>query len=265
MKAKGIAQLTDIDLTDASIYGTKAVNLARAISLGFSVPNGFAVSRLVGVVEFADIAQDVLDKLPMPLAVRSSAIKEDSANKSFAGIFETELGVSTKKDLLKAFAKVKNSGLCDYVKSYEGMACPPEQVAVLVQSMVDAEVAGVAFSRDPITGEDKVIIESNYGLGKSVVDGIVTPDSIEVLYDGTIKTFIGRKRKKIKLCKKGICEQTVDVGDAERCSLADVQIAKIEKLAREVEVKFGFPADIEWVIDAMGELWLLQVRPITTI
>jgi len=250
---------------NTSLFGAKASNLAKAAQLGFSVPNGLAVPRTCTEGEFSLITQDILDELSPPVAVRSSATEEDSAAKAFAGIFETRLGIWSANDLVNAFAEVKSSGSAVRVKNYHGEVIPSEHIAVLVQRMVNATRAGVAFSRDPNTGAPKVIIESNYGLGKSVVDGEVTPDSIECLSDGTCNTFIGRKSTQITLTDIGICVQDTPVADSQRSSLTDEEIGKIASLTQKVEQEFGFAADIEWAFDADGVLWLLQARPITTI
>ena len=260
-----IVSLLSLNATDISLFGAKVANLTKAAQLGFAVPDGFAVSRLCTESEFALIAQEIIDELSLPVAVRSSAAKEDSATKAFAGIFETCLGIRSTTDLLNSFIEVKNSGSADRVKKYHGETIPSEQIAVLVQKMVNATRAGVAFSRDPITGESKVIIDSNYGLGKSVVDGDVTPDSIEVLNDGTHIIFVGRKSTQIALEENGISVKNTPEADSGRCSLSAEEISEIANLARKVEHDLGFATDIEWAFDTTGVLWLLQARPITTI
>jgi len=248
-----------------SIFGAKATNLAKAAQLGFTVPSGLAISRYCDIDEFALMAQEIIDRLSMPVAVRSSATKEDSRTEAFAGMFETLLGVGTTTDLVDAFSKVKNSGANSRIEKYHGEAIPPEFISVLIQEMVDATRAGVAFSRDPVTGESKVIIESNYGLGKSVVDGDVTPDSIEYLDDDNYETFIGRKSIQVLLDNNGVLVKDTPTIDTNRISLEREEIKGIAHLAQRVERELGFPADIEWAFDADGTLWLLQARPITTL
>jgi len=261
-----ILSLLSLRATDVSLFGAKVANLAKASQLGFMVPEGLAVSRLCTIDDFSIISQRILEKLSTPVAVRSSATKEDSENKAFAGQFETHLGVRTTDDLLSAFMSVKHSGTTEHVRKYNGKAIPPCQIAVLFQRMVNATRAGVAFSRDPITGVEMVIIESNYGLGKSVVDGDVTPDSIEYLSDGTYKTFIGRKSIHIVLDEnRGTSVKETPETESQRSSLSCEEIENIAYLTKKVERELGFPADIEWALDEDGILWLLQARPITTI
>jgi pyruvate,water dikinase len=260
-----VISLLSPNATDVSLFGAKASNLAKALQLGFTVPEGLAISRMCKEEEFIKISKEIMDKLTPPIAVRSSAVKEDSETKAFAGVFETCLGVNTVDDLRKAFTTVKNSGMTNLVEKYHGETIAHDYVAVLVQRMVKASRAGVAFSRDPVTGESKVIIESNYGLGKSVVDGDVTPDSIECFVDGTITTYIGRKSIQITLTDNGVHSQNTPTEDSQRCSLTTDEIGEIAKLTRRIERELGFAADIEWAIDEEGILWLLQARPITTI
>jgi len=260
-----IVSLQSPKAIDLSLFGAKAANLAKVAQLGYTVPEGLAVSRLYSESDFTPIAQIIIEELSSPVAVRSSATKEDSETKAFAGQFETRLGIRTTADLTNAFMTVKNSGTTEHVKNYYGVAIPPDQIAVLIQRMVDATRAGVAFSRDPVSGESTVIIESNYGLGKSVVDGDVTPDSIELYCDGRIKTLVGRKSIQINLSDSGIHTQSTSSVDSERCSLTEDEIREIAILTKKVEDDLGFPADIEWAIDSNGCLWLLQARPITTI
>ena len=268
-KSRGLGgkvySLLSPSVVDVSLFGAKTANLAKAAQLGFAVPEGIAIPRVYTPDDFARIAQEVIDALFPPVAVRSSAVEEDSANKAFAGQFETCLGIRTTADLATAFSAVKSSGTKNHIISYHGEAVSPENIAVLVQRMIDATRAGIAFGRDPNTGEPIVIIEGNYGLGKSVVDGDVTPDSIEYMNDGTYKTYVGRKSIQITLSDSGIRSQSTPQIDSERCSLADKEIRKIATLTQEVERNLGFAADIEWAYDAEGKLWLLQARPITTL
>ncbi|MCL2383542.1 MAG: PEP/pyruvate-binding domain-containing protein [Oscillospiraceae bacterium] len=267
-KLKGISEivsLSDSISSDSSLFGAKASNLSRAIQMGFAVPVGVVISKLCTRETLESLAQDIVDMLGGIVAVRSSAVKEDSDTEAFAGMFETCLDVRTGEELLSAFDTVKSSGNSEHLKKYHGKAIDGEEIAVVIQSMVNSTRAGVAFSRDPLTSEKKVIIESNYGLGKSVVDGIVTPDSIEYINEEAKEIFIGYKSKQIIISKDGIEEIETKEEDTQKCSLSDGELQMIAELAREVEEKLGFPADIEWAFDSNNTLWLLQARPITTL
>lgn len=261
---RNIVPLSDATVVNISLFGAKAANLAKAIQMGFNVPIGIAISRLCIKETIEPLIHDIITELG-PVAVRSSATEEDSATKAFAGMFETYLGIDSPRKLLEAFDAVKISGNTEHLKKYHGKAVSREDIAVIIQCMVDATRAGVAFSRDPNTGDKTVIIESNYGLGKSVVDGMITPDSIEYIDKKVKDIFIGHKSKQIIMQHDGIHEKETKEEDTQKCSLSDVEIQTIAELVSEVENKFGFPADIEWAIDTNNTLWLLQVRPITTL
>lgn len=260
-----IVSLLSPSATNISLFGAKAANLAKAAQLGFTVPDGFAISRMCTKDEFTRIVQEVIDILSLPVAARSSAVNEDSENKAFAGQFKTRLGIRSAAELESAFAEVKYSGSTDLFQKNHSETVPPDQVAVLIQQMVNATRSGIAFSRDPSTGESKVIIESSYGLGEPIVHGDVTPDSIDYLDDGTFKTYIGRKSIQVKLANNGVHTKDTPKKDSQRCSLIDEEIKEVAELAKRAERKLGFAADIEWAIDNDGILWLLQARPITTI
>ena len=262
---RAIVPLSDSIANNISLFGAKTANLARSIQMGFSVPEGIAISRLCTEQEIEPFAQEIINTLGGIVAVRSSAVKEDSSTQAFAGMFETRLGVHSTSEFLEAFTFVKESGNSKHLQKYQGGSVQEGDIAVLIQSMINAMCAGVAFSREPNTGEKIVIIESNYGIGKSVVDGIVTPDSIEYIDETTQNIFIGRKSKQIIMSDNGIDEKEVKQEDSNRCSLSNEQIQEIAQLARRVENDLGFPADIEWAFDESNTLWLLQARPITTI
>jgi pyruvate,water dikinase len=260
-----ICPLTSLEAINISEFGAKGANLAKAVQLGFAVPDAMVISRTFPPEQLTVVAHDIIYKLSAPIAVRSSSTIEDSENKAFAGQFETQLGIQNSAELVKAYSLVKMSGNSSHIKKYNGEFVPPEQIAVVVQHMINATRAGVAFSRDPVTGEPKVIIDSSYGLGKSVVDGDVTPDSIEFIDDDNFNVYVGRKSTKINLSRQGIQKVSTSLEDTKRCSLSKFEIRQVACLARSVELKFGFPADIEWAFDSSGLLWLLQARPITTI
>ena len=262
---KNIVPLSDFTASNVSLFGAKAANLAKAIQAGFSVPTGVAISRLCTKETLELFVRDIINSVGLPIAVRSSGVAEDSDNMAFAGMFETCLGIRSSEELLDAFNTVKNSGSSEHLKKYQGGVIDKEDIAVIIQRMVNATRAGVAFSRDPMTSEKKVIIESNYGLGKSVVDGAITPDSIEYIDENTKEIFIGYKSKQIIMSDDGIYEKETKEEDTKKCSLSDEEIKEIAELVCKVENKLGFPADIEWAFDTNNTLWLLQARPITTL
>ncbi|MBL8204103.1 MAG: phosphoenolpyruvate synthase [Blastocatellia bacterium] len=199
-----------------------------------------------------DVCAEIQNALPtiMPnkdgLAVRSSAIDEDGKAHSFAGQLESFLQVASD-DLANKIAAVWRSGFSARVLAYRrennlGVLPPPP--AVLIQQMVNAESAGVAFAADPISGRRSVVVISAVsGLGQGLVAGECNADTYHV---NRADEIIERKLM------------------AETPILSDEQIKKIAALVRTTSQHFNRPQDIEWAIEA-GQLYLLQSRPITTI
>lgn len=221
----------------AALVGGKAAPLARAAAAGHPVPAGFVVTTADDVDEQA-LERHLAALGDGPFAVRSSAVGEDGIARSFAGQLETMLGVA-KGDVLGAVRRCRASALALRALRY-GRGVGP--VAVIVQRLVPADVAGVAFSADPRTGErDVVIVEAIRGLGDRLVSGAVSPEAWRI--DGER------------------CERT---RAGEGPALDEARARRVAALARALEALFGRPQDIEWAFSG-GELWLLQSRPITAL
>jgi MFS family permease len=259
-----IVALRDADSEEA--FGGKAASLAKASRAGLPVPDGFAVSW-----ESAgdrDAIVDAWRTLNEPrVAVRSSAVGEDSADASFAGQHATILNVTSAGALLDAVQTIRNSARAEGVLEYRkkiGVAGEP-RIGVVVQRMVDADVAGVLFTRDPVTGANERVLESTWGLGEAVVAGLVTPDRFRLSPAGNVLAReAGTKPVAIRYAPEGgTREVQVDPLDARRFSLTDAQLAELHDLGKRCEKFFGAPQDLEWAI-AGGSLFLLQSRPITT-
>ena len=136
-------------------------------------------------------------------------------------------------------------------------------MAVLLQRMVPARSAGVAFTRDPVTGVDEILIESSWGLGDPLVSGRVVPDFFRVGSDGRVlESRLGSKKVGLLAQPSGGVRQ---VQPRRRgSSLTAGQVNEVAELGRRCEAAFGFPSDLEWAYSAGGVLYLLQCRPITT-
>jgi rifampicin phosphotransferase len=172
--------------TDYRIAGRKAATLARLAAHGFPVPRSVVVPVAVferalgGNLEVpADAAADLISAVrgwgDVPLAVRSSGVEEDSANTSYAGLFTTVLDVRREGTLVDAVRACWRSASDPGVTSYAG--AQPPRLAVLVQPMVAATAAGVAFTADPVTGERNcIVIDAVAGIGERFASGAVTPD-----------------------------------------------------------------------------------------
>ena len=143
--------------------------------------------------------------------------------------------------------------------------------AVVVMEMIDSEVAGVAFSANPLNSDrDEIVVDSSFGLGESVVDGSVTADRF--IYDKVQKklvdTIIGSKKveRRLNLVEGGgvITKPIDDVEKQTSCSLPNEQLEELVKLICIVEEEYGIPMDVEWSF-TNSRLVLLQARPITTL
>ena len=164
------------DAFDVARFGGKAVQLGQALRGGLPVPDGFALSaasvdQIVG--GDATTLQELRNRLPQirqRVAVRSSAVGEDSAGASFAGQHATCLHIEPEVDAVVAAVRhVWESGRTESARAYRkrlGVDGEP-QVAVIVQRMVEPTAAGVLFSRDPVNGEDVRVIEAAWGLWRS--------------------------------------------------------------------------------------------------
>lgn len=261
------------EATDEAEFGGKAVQLGTALRAGLSVPPGFAISaRLVGaVVEGHAAALAVLERscgsLDGPCAVRSSAVGEDSAQASFAGQHATRLNVSGFAAAIEAIRDVWASGRTTSALDYRrrvGVEGEP-RVAVVIQRLVPAEMAGVLFTRDPLSGRDEIVVEAGWGLGESVVQGMVVPDRYRMTRSGEVlERTAGSKGIRIDLAPHGgtrHCEVPVHL--ARRLCLGYRELRDLHGLARHCDAVFGEePHDIEWAFGSDG-LYLLQRRPVT--
>ena len=171
--------------TDYHIAGRKAATLARLAARGFPVPPGVVVPADVmdqavdrNLEVSADATADLLRAAralgDVPLAVRSSGVHEDGADASYAGLFTTVLDVRGGAALVEAVRACWRSAFDAQVTSYA--PAQPPRLAVLVQPMVAATAAGVAFTADPVTGERCVVIDAVVGIGDRLASGAATPD-----------------------------------------------------------------------------------------
>ncbi len=228
-----IVFLQDAADTPLSQIGGKAKALAWAIQQGWPVPPGFVLS----VDGNGDVPTAVAKLNGQQLAVRSSATEEDGEHHSFAGQFDTVLNVKPE-DVGQAIAKVRESAVNERVQAYRN-STDVVPIAVIVQKMVDASVAGVMFTTDPddVT-ESHLVIEAAAGLGEQVVSGSVTPDRYRLKKNEPAQSQTG--------------------------CLSDKQLSQLLELATKVESACGAPQDVEFAFDH-AHLYLLQHRPITTI
>lgn len=201
-------------------------------------------------------------------AVRSSAVAEDSQAASFAGQFDTVLGVTGAAAIGTAIRHCWASLFHPEALLYKrGRGIGDERMAVVVQQLVEATASGVCFSLNPVSGaRDEVVINANVGLGESVVGGAATPDTfIAAKQDGRILTqTLGSKLVKTVRVTGGSSEIPTTPEERAQPSLSPVQVAQLVALVRDVEAEEGDAVDVEWAF-AGDDLYLLQSRPVTAV
>src|ERR671933_171532 len=219
----------------------------------------------------ADGYRELGDGAPVPVAGRSSATAEDLPQASFAGQQDTYLNVVGEEAVLEAVRRCWASLWTDRAVSYRasnGIDPHGVRLAVAVQRMVEAEVAGVLFTANPLTGgRRQAVIDASPGLGEAVVSGAVNPDHFVVnTATGEIaERRLGDKRVAIRAVAGGGTQRIELAGSANEASLDDGQIRALADLGVRVEAHYGSPQDMQWAIDLAGRTWLLQARPITTL
>jgi rifampicin phosphotransferase len=265
-----LAEAAHLDPAQApALLGTKAAILGRLTGAGFPVPAGVVVTAAAAAdwdqayAQLHTAAAELSAVQGQRFAVRSSAAAEDLAGASFAGQYQTVLDVDLD-ELPDAVRRVFDSAASARVAAYRqaypqaAAAAPADDpsrsaggIAVLIQVMVPADAAGVAFTANPLTGNrDEVVISAVRGLGEPLVSGQATGDQWIVRHDQVRRT------------------QTT-----EQAITAD-QAGQIATLARRVQAHLGSPQDLEWAITTdprdgaervEGGLWLLQARPMTAL
>lgn len=211
----------------------------------------------------------------VPVAVRSSAIGEDSATASFAGTFDTYLGVCGGDLVLDAVRRCWASLFSARALAYRlraGLRHWDMPMAVGVAELIYAQASGVAFSASPVTGKtDRVVIETNWGWGEAVVMGLVTPDHVEVgKADGrTLRYRVATKKvmSTFDYVVGRVVESDMPARLVDRRVLDDEQIAAVVDAVLAIEQYYGYPVDVEWVLDKYrraGEpVCIVQARPVT--
>jgi rifampicin phosphotransferase len=279
---KFVAPLPAFGRNDVASAGGKGANLGELVRAGLPVPGGFVITtagyaaavrpldlRIVDRLAAGDSASvrtdieaismpaelraDIADAYATlgagPVAVRSSATAEDLPGAAFAGQQDTYLNVKGEPELINAVQRCWGSLWTERAISYRtrlGIDSAEVQIAVVVQPMINAEMAGVMFTADPVSGDrETIMIDASIGLGEAVVSGLVTPDHYALDDQGRIREFHS--------------------GDLDRTQrLPDRVLAELARLGLAVAKHFGRPQDIEWAY-AEDRVWLLQARPMTAL
>ena len=274
--------------------GGKAVGLGSLLRAGQRVPASFVVTtgayreylrgqtreltqELRAAIAGAYATMCALVGTEVPVAVRSSATVEDSAEASWAGQFQTFLGVSGTEEVLAKVEECWAAASDPHVGAYRaGHQLGPDDggVAVIVQELVDARAAGVIFTQHPETGDRSlVVIESSHGLGEAVVGGDVVPDLFEInkITRQQHRSRLGNKHTEYRLAGggRGVQARPVDPARQQAWSISEPELMALADMAAALEAKLGRGLDVEWAIGTApsthGEeaLFALQVRPIT--
>jgi pyruvate,water dikinase len=195
---------------------------------------------------------------------------EDSASSSFAGQHDTYLDISRIDAVADAVQRCWNSVKSERALEYrrhQGLSADGASLAVLVQQFVPADISGIVFSANPVTGShDESIINASWGLGESIVSGTVTPDQYIVRnFDLSIlDSQISDKHVMTVPVDGGTSEVDVPLDRRYLPVLDEGQIASIVRLALALQEAMGWPVDVEWAYRG-ADLYLLQCRPITTL
>jgi pyruvate, water dikinase len=292
-----VLDLADIRATDAHRVGAKMARLGELAARGLRIPDGYAVTAdaladtvLTDTVLADPVSAALRDAVAaaherlrnrtgrgaaLTVAVRSSGVSEDGATASFAGQYDTYLGITGIDDVIRHIVKCRESGSAARAQAYQrrfaaGAGTERGGLAVGVLELIDVRSAGVAFTLDPVTGDrDRLVVEANWGFGESVVSGHVSPDH----------WVIDRASGEIRERRTGATRQwsaaDPDTGlvtlrplpadRAGRPCLTDNEVQSVCAQATAIEAAEGCPQDVEWAIanDAVGTLFILQHRPET--
>ncbi|MEU8251111.1 PEP/pyruvate-binding domain-containing protein [Nonomuraea sp. NPDC048916] len=282
-----VAPLRDFGRDDLAQAGGKAANLGELVRNGFPVPDGFVITT--GAYELVADGHDTrehFERVPMPgelreavlaayaalgggpVAVRSSATAEDLPGAAFAGQQDTYLNVVGEEALVDAVRRCWGSLWAERAVAYRrrlGIDPGEVRIAVVVQSMVEAETAGVLFTADPVTGDRaRIVVDASGGLGEAVVSGLVTPDHYVLDAAGEVTAYTpGRREVVIRgAAGGGVTRESGTDTPGER--LPAEALRELARLAGRVAAHFGRPQDIEWAY-AGGRVSLLQARPMTAL
>jgi phosphoenolpyruvate synthase/pyruvate phosphate dikinase len=299
--------LPELRRDDAAEFGGKSANLGDLLAAGIPVPPGFAIgagayrafvrstgldgtiasalthgeddaSKAIGeAMRFAPFPDDLrtelasrYDKLGGPVAVRSSALGEDSHDATHAGQQESYLWVRGIDQLCDAVRECWASLYTPRAIAYRRrLGAAESAMGVTVQAMVDAEVSGVLFTCNPVSGDPSMVaVNASWGLGLSVVGGETTPDDylVSKVTGEVVRRTISSKEVEYvpDAAGRGTVRVEVEAGRREVACLGDEQLAALVEVGRRCEAHFGSHQDVEWAIErGAGDLHVLQARPVT--
>lgn len=259
-----LAELTDVE--DSALLRRVCKKIREAI-MKKQMPAD--LQKAIGDA-YKELGKKMKQKNPF-VAVRSSATAEDLPDASFAGQQDTYLNVQGADVVVQKVKECYASCFTDravYYREKQGFDHMSVALSAAIQMMVFSKAAGVMFTVNVATGDDKnILIEGAWGLGEYVVQGTVTPDNYTVSKaDGKILEK-NVNEQDIKLIRKegGDCvEVRVPKKEVGMQKLTDEQIVELATYAKRIEKHYGCYMDMEWGVDERdGKLWILQARPET--
>ncbi len=276
--SKYVRYFTELSYKDIAQFGGKSCSLGELLQAGIQVPNGFAISAEAHKEfgnkpfsqEFEEEIQAAYRNLGLKrVAVRSSALAEDSSKASWAGQLETYLNVELN-NIEDKIRKCWKSITTTHAVSYAiGKSFKQEDllVGVAVQHMIESEVAGVIFTADPIEhNASNIIIEALFGLGEMLVQGLVTPDRFIVDHKSCEVIDFNIAIKDQQMVYKNGANVIRSVPDkiADKATLRETQVVDLARLGLKIEEHYKRPQDIEWAL-VDNNFYVVQSRPITTL
>jgi len=249
----------------AEELGGKAAWLEAVHAAGALVPR-FAVLPVGLESACVDAIQAWLIEceLSLPVAVRSSANVEDHGDASYAGMFETRLGVASPGELADAVTTVARSASSERVIAYRASRAsrPEPRVRVVVQEMVYARSAGVCLVR-PVEAPESIRVEAVSGLGQLLVSGDAEPDVFVLGADNLAIRTRRHGEQYVEMAADG-SKQAILPPRRRRWKVSDAQVHQVATLAQALDRHFCFDAgtDLEWAFDGDGRLFVLQLRPL---
>ncbi len=254
-----LGRLRRLSLDDREAIRTLSAEIRWTIE-GLTIPDDLAEAITSAVARLGEQAA---------YAVRSSATAEDLPTVSFAGLQDTYLNVVGSTAILRLVSRCWASLFAERAVTYRlrnGFDHQNVCMAVVVQQMVFPEAAGVLFTADPVTSNRKVTsVEATFGLGESLVSGLVNADVYTVRDGEVVAKVVATKNLAIHASPAGgTQEETIDPERQEQPALTDAQVVRLAQLGRRIEAHFGYPQDIEWCLVEDG-FQIVQSRPITTL
>jgi pyruvate, water dikinase len=296
-----VIDLDGIRAADARLVGAKMARLGELRSRGWRVPDGYAVTAAALSEALSDPASPALGDAvaaahkrlrqrtgrgqALSVAVRSSGIAEDGAAASYAGQYDTYLGLTEIADVVEHIWKCRDSGRAERAEAYRrrfggtdaGAGEPDSEggahLAVGVLELVDARSAGVVFTLDPVTGDrGRLVVEANWGFGESIVSGHVSPDHWDVdRATGTVlqrRTGAKRRWSAVEVGTGRVTSRELPADLASEPCLSDDEVRYLCDKAAEIEAAEGVPQDVEWAIAKHlpfpDSVFFLQHRPETS-